>query len=351
MSDQVAHCQAGASALPSLLRAEQEHGANADNADVSQSNPTLQFRMALLVMSSSSSLCVLRHARLNKFSVSNSGTLEAVRRLRAACGGLAGKLLQRSMPDRSNQRSVSDILRRVAALLAAATAEGALVANRLFWGNHEVTQDASRAYALALAASRIQCPHNKGVLGSCYSYGRGVSEDRTRGLELAMQSAASDSCYGSFMLGKCFDAGWGVAQDHDEADLLMQKAASQGHANAQYIQAAKFMDQPANPKTDAIITSLLSAAAAQGHKSAQYKLGVMYYKGRGVARDYNEAARLYRLAAAQGYADAQFNLGYFYEKGISVPRDQEQAVQLYRAAAENGRSNAATLAMRRLGVV
>ncbi|MGZ3632866.1 MAG: Sel1-like repeat-containing protein kinase family protein [Parachlamydiaceae bacterium] len=53
----------------------------------------------------------------------------------------------------------------------------------------------------------------------------------------------------------------------------------------------------------------LEKAASQGHAGAQYDLGYCYYNGQGVTQDYVEAVKYYRLAAEQRNADAQYMLG------------------------------------------
>jgi len=323
---------------------------------------SLQFCSSLMGANSAASICgprighkPLTLAQIGAFAESKSETLSAQRRLRAACSGLVGLLLLKlshAVSRREAKQANTFTARRVAAVHAAATREGALVANQLFWGGIEVPKDFRRAFDLSSAGARIGCAHNKGVLGCCYSYGRGVAEDRAKGFSLAQQSSDAGSSYGQFMLGKCFDSGWGVALDQAGALECWCRAAVQGHANALYILGAKFFQGHSvthNAGFEAQAVNLWRLAADQGHASAQYKLGVMFYLGRSVEQDNVEAVRLYRLASAQEYPDAQFNLGFMIEKGLGVPQDQEEAIRWYRLAASHGRSHAATMALGRLG--
>ena len=174
-------------------------------------------------------------------------------------GGACGRHVKQLM---------TSVVRRVAAVHAAATPEGAQLADMLFWGKADVTVDHKRAFALASVGAGMGCAHSKGVLGCCYAYGRGVAQDGEKGLELGRESAAAGSCMGQFVVGKCYSAGWGVAQDYAEAVRFYRLAAAQGHAGA------------------------------------QVNLGVMFELGQGVAQDDAEAARLWRLAAALGHAGA-----------------------------------------------
>ena len=70
-----------------------------------------------------------------------------------------------------------------------------------------------RAFELASLGASFGCAHNKGVLGCCYVFGRGVAKDEARGFEFGRESAAAGSRIGLCLVGLCYDAGWGVAAD------------------------------------------------------------------------------------------------------------------------------------------
>ena len=161
-------------------------------------------------------------------------------RWRAMCDGGVGLLVLRMTATggacgRDVKRLMMSIVRRVAAVNAAATPEGAQLADMLFWGRPDVAIDHKRAFELASAGAGMGCAHSKGVLGCCYAYGRGVAEDGAKGLQLGRESAAAGSCMGQFVVGKCYEAGWGVAQDYAEAVRFWRLAVTQGHARAQFI--------------------------------------------------------------------------------------------------------------------
>jgi len=262
-------------------------------------------------------------------------------RVRAMGGGGVGLLVLRMTATggacgRDVKQLMMSVVRRVAAVHATATPEGALLADMLFFGRREVPVDHKRAFVLASAGAGMGCAHSKGVLGCCYAYGRGVAEDRAKGLELGRESAAAGSCMGQFVVGKCYDAGWGVAQDNAEAVRFYRLAAEQGYASAQYNLGGMFDDGQGVAQDYAEAARLYRLAAEQGLADAQYGLGNMFEEGLGVAQDYAEALRCYRLAAEQGYASAQYNLGCMFSKGRGVAQDDAEAVRFYRLAAEQG---------------
>ena len=66
-------------------------------------------------------------------------------------------------------------------------------------------------------------------------------------------------------------------------------------------------------------------AATDGHAGAQYNLGTFYIEGKVVPQDYNKAVEWFEKAANQGLKDAQFNLAAMYHQGAGVPKDEQKA--------------------------
>ena len=66
-------------------------------------------------------------------------------------------------------------------------------------------------------------------------------------------------------------------------------------------------------------------AATKGHAGAQYILGIMSYLGQGLEQDFAKAALWFQRAGEQDHAAAQYNLGFLYFEGKGVDRDNLQA--------------------------
>jgi len=318
-----------------------------------------QFYSVVFGLRSAILMCASMAARLQllgaRFSVLSAPRCRAFRvyevsiaheeRLRAICGGGIGLLVLRmivtgGVSGKDVKKLTMSVVRRVAAVHAAATLEGALLADMLFWGRPDLPIDHKRAFELASVGAGMGCAHSKGVIGYCYAYGLGVAEHRGKGLELAKESAAAGSCMGQFLVGKFYDAGLGVAQDYAEAVRFYRLAAAQGHARAQFNLGYMFREGQGVAQDYAEAVRFYRLAAAQGYADAQYNLGGMFDEGRGVAQDYAEAMRFYRLAAAQGLADAQYNLGGMFDEGRGVAQDYAEAARLLCLAAAQGLARA-----------
>ena len=117
----------------------------------------------------------------------------------------------------------------------------------------------------------------------------------------------------SYELGCRYTKGNGVTQDDEKAVKWYRKAASQGHAEAQYILGALFTkDGQSVHKNYETAAKWYGMAAAQGHSDAKYRLCMLSLDGH-VASQYDpedpETVKLYRIGAEEGYANAQYRLG------------------------------------------
>jgi TPR repeat protein len=255
-----------------------------------------------------------------------------------------------------------------AALLQHAPSHAHL-SDMLIDGRQGVPQDHQRAFELAAAGAALGCAHSKGALGRCFFTGFGVTQDERKGLALGKESAAAGSCFGQylvgrfkeketeavrlyrlaatqghaqsqFVMGEAYEEGCGVAQDRAEAARWYHLAAAQGLSQAEFNLGAMFLNGEGVEQDDVEAARLHRLAAAQGHPTAQYFLGCTFEEGRGVAQDRVEATRWFLIAAAWQHSEAQFQLGFAYEKGRGVAQDTEEAIRWYQLAAFQGFSHA-----------
>jgi TPR repeat protein len=192
-----------------------------------------------------------------------------------------------------------------------------------------------------------------------------------------------------YQVGRCYLEGQAVPQSRAEAMRWLEPAAERGHAQAQLLVAALFVQgagyetagrtiatffsdgEGAEPDFEAAL-SWARRAAEQGGVEAQALVGNILTSGPVGLRDPAQAERWYRLCSEAGYpqgslglglallraarsdetlreaaleilkaadaglSTAQYLLGTMTEFGVGVPRDLAAAAQLYRAAAQKG---------------
>ena len=80
-------------------------------------------------------------------------------------------------------------------------------------------------------------------------------------------------------------------------------------------------------------------AASAGHAGAQYNMGVFYAEGKVVEQDYQKAVEWFERAAEQGMKDAEFNLASIYHQGLGGLKDPQKAeywARKYKGLAATG---------------
>jgi hypothetical protein len=121
------------------------------------------------------------------------------------------------------------------------------------------------------------------------------------------------------------------------------KAATQGHANAQYSLGRLYAKGLLGGSQDnAQAQEWYLKAATQGYAAAQYSLGCLYEFGQGVLQDDAQAREWYLKAAMQGLISAQGRLGSLYAEGRGVSQDYVQAHMWFNLAAELGHARMST---------
>ena len=80
-------------------------------------------------------------------------------------------------------------------------------------------------------------------------------------------------------------------------------------------------------------------AASAGHAGAQYNMGAFYAEGKVVEQDYQKAVEWFEKAAEQGVKDAEFNLASIYHQGLGGLKDPQKAeywARKYKGLAATG---------------
>ena len=106
------------------------------------------------------------------------------------------------------------------------------------------------------------------------------------------------------------------------AQFARQQAAKKAaEAESNYQKGNEFLEAKKYDKAFAAYEK----AATDGHAGAQYNVASFYMEGKVVPKDINKALEWYEKAANQGLKDAQFNLATIYHQGAGVPKDEEKA--------------------------
>ena len=138
----------------------------------------------------------------------------------------------------------------------------------------------------------------------------------------------------------------GMAKDYTKAFKLFLPAATEGHAEAQFVLGYMYEYGQGTTKDYTKAVSWYKRAADQNHASAQCNLGLLYERGNGVTQNYTEAYNYYMKSAAQGSSLALNNLGNLYETGHGVKQSSSSALAYYNKAAEGGNEMATRNAKR-----
>lgn len=149
-----------------------------------------------------------------------------------------------------------------------------------------------------------------------------------------------------YNLGILYYTGRGVEPDHEQALHWLKRAAEQGHTTAQFnVGVMYFNGQGVTPAwQDFWPLSLLSRsrnrteaavwyerAASSGHAEAQYYLATMYHEGLGVERDLVQAHFWAQAARENGYGEAMELLAAL--EGDMSPEQISEARRLYAGQA------------------
>lgn len=146
-----------------------------------------------------------------------------------------------------------------------------------------------------------------------------------------------------YLLGTMYSYGRGVEVSNGVARQWFERAAEQGHKYAQSYLGAHYLYGSGVRRDDAEAAKWFGLAAEQDVAHAQYHLGTLYYWGRGVPQDDATAAMWLQRAAEHGRMLAQVGIGQLYAEGRGVERDLVQAYKWFDVAASKGSDRSAEL--------
>lgn len=150
--------------------------------------------------------------------------------------------------------------------------------------------------------------------------------DASKAFEHFKLAAESGHLRACGMLGRCYSEGRGVAQNFTEAFSWFKKAAERGHPEAQRDLADCYVEGRGTAAAPQAAAFWYEKSARQGFVDAQYKLAQCHEQGTGVPRNPEQARHWYRLAHRNGSALA----GTALERLAAA----EKAEQERKAAAE-----------------
>ena len=178
------------------------------------------------------------------------------------------------------------------------------------------------------------------ILGSCYTFGEGVSKDEKKAVEWYTKSAEKGNAGAQCNLGMYYWSGQGVSKDEKKAVEWFTKSAEQGNAEAQCILGSCYRLGAGISKDEKKAVEWLTKSAEQGNAEAQCILGSCYRLGAGISKDEKKAVEWFTKSAEQGDAEAQCILGSCYRLGAGISKDEKKAFDWYAKSAEQGNATA-----------
>jgi uncharacterized protein len=127
-------------------------------------------------------------------------------------------------------------------------------------------------------------------------------------------------------------------EESPAGELWLRKAASAGHARAQFELGDYYRVQ--HPDTKEAIT-WLTLAANHGVAEACAEIGEIYYFGDGIPKNEHAAVSWFQRGVDAGEPLAQYRLAYAHARGLGgMARNEQIALDLYLKSAEQGNQDA-----------
>ncbi|KAI9024217.1 hypothetical protein DFJ74DRAFT_667734 [Hyaloraphidium curvatum] len=280
-------------------------------------------------------------------------------------------------------------------------AEAQFLLAELYSKGSGVEQDAEKAFALYVQATKQAHPAASMKTAWCYETGSGTKKDPARAVFHYRKAAMLGDPFAMYKIGTILLQGrLGAKQNPREGVLWLKRAAQpvasrssaespnalfelaqlhdgtsracapadlQGiviqddaYAYALYLRAAELGYPPAQhhlgaayehgllglPVDPALSVRFYASAAEKGHPEAELAMSGWYLTGAEgvVAQSDAEAYRWARRAADKGLGKAEYAVGYYTENGVGVEADAQAALGWYQRAAAKGNKRAAAKA-------
>lgn len=155
------------------------------------------------------------------------------------------------------------------------------------------------------------------------------------------KAAAQGHREAQYYLAEKYLHGEGVERSFGDAMKWYHKAAEQGHLKAQtqlayYYKGGENYHGDKGVENAAESTKWRLKAAEQGDRESQLIMGTIYEGGFGPDKNIIEAIKWYRKAADQGHWEAQHRLASIFYDGREIPQNHSEAVKWWQMSAEQG---------------
>jgi len=160
------------------------------------------------------------------------------------------------------------------------------------------------------------------LLGSCYSYGRGVPKDSAEAIRWYRLGVERRDTLSAVRLGEQYeelDIGSGVLRHSERAARWFRYAGDCAIENNDSVSMHALGNH--YHSIYPLAFKWYSLSADLGHADSMYRLAECYESSRGVEMDVMKAAHWYTHAAEHGHKDAKIRISRWYEQGLFVPRD------------------------------
>ena len=183
---------------------------------------------------------------------------------------------------------------------------------RLLIKGQSVNQDIQKAMSWLDRAAKSGSSIAKYELANRYIYGQSLIRNVLLGLKLLKESAQGDYAPAQYLYSKLLDEGDIVVKDEQESFFWLDKAAKQGHQEASFALANKYLDAKSGNQAVKKAIKILEKLADNNHALSNFRLYEIFSNDIQGAKD-SVKSRVYLFRAAElGYLKARYELGKIY---------------------------------------